>query len=73
MRRNKLEKYISNKGYNKGGQGYYYKGNIRCAVQRTDVRIEKKVLFGWIRIFNACYKNIEIDTDGKLRRKNEES
>ena len=68
MKKGELENFLSGKGYKKD-RGHYHKGDIRYKMQKTSVRIERKLSSGWFKLFSYYYKDIEINPETQKIRK----
>lgn len=70
MKKEELESFLSKKGYKKDRWGHYHKGDVRYKMQKTSVRIERKITSGWFKLYSYYYKDIEINPETrKIRRK----
>lgn len=58
MKKEELEDYLSRKGYKKDRWGHYHKGTIRYKMQKTSVRIERKLTSGWFKLFGGIITRI---------------
>lgn len=70
MEREELEGFLCGRGFKRDRWGHYHKGSIRYKMQKTSVRIERKLSSGWFKLFTYYYKDIEINPEThKIRRK----
>lgn len=67
MKKTDLEDFLSKRGYKKDRWGHYHKGDIRYKMQKTSVRVEKKVGSGWLKLSGAYYKDLQITESNKIR------